>query len=93
MSDNVHAPPDLDDEAAMADLLQKAGRRPEVPEWDHAVVKAAAKKAWRKKVAGRSHRRFYLAGGLLAAAASLVLVFGPLLRSPVEVASQVAVHR
>lgn len=56
-------------------LIEMAGRRPEVPEEDLAIIKAAAREAWQAKLRSREARRFgatrvrvlALAAGLLVA--------------------------
>ena len=58
-------------------LLQLAGHRPPIPEWDTAVVKRAARAEWQKKVTSRRRRTLYRrVGGFLAAAAVLLVALG-----------------
>lgn len=70
------APPP--DEDALARLLRAAGHRPPVPGDDAEIIRTAALFEWRRKVKARARRSRYLrAGGLLAAAALVLLVVGP----------------
>lgn len=64
-------------EAEIQSLLAGAGRRPEVPERDLAVIRAAARAEWQELVAGR-RKRGVVARRLvpLTAAAGLLLVLG-----------------
>ncbi len=64
------------DDAAVARLLRLAGHRPEVPAFDAAKVKRAARAEWRRAARAERRRSYLLRGGagLLAAAALVLLV-------------------
>lgn len=62
------------EEEEVRDLLVEAGPRPEVPAWDLATIKAAARREWGDMVAeGHERKRLVRGSGALALAASLVL--------------------
>ncbi len=73
------------DDAAVARLLRLAGHRPAVPAQDAAVVKQAARAEWLRTVKAERRRTLAYrgAGGLLAAAALVLLVMGTDLRQRV----------
>ncbi len=64
------------DDASIARLLRLAGHRPEVPAFDAAKVKRAARAEWQRAVKADRRRSYLLRGGagLLAAAALVLLV-------------------
>ncbi len=70
------------DDAAVARLLRLAGHRPAVPTRDAEIVKQAARAQWLRAVAARRRGTFAYrgAGGLLAAAALVLLVLNTDLR-------------
>ncbi len=72
------------DDAAVARLLRLAGHRPAVPAADTEIVRQAARARWLRAVRAQARRRFLYrgAGGLLAAAALVLLVLNTGLLDP-----------
>jgi hypothetical protein len=62
-------------EEEIHELLEQAGRRPEIPTTDFRIIKAAAKAEWQQLVESkRSHKRWWELPTPLSAAAGILLV-------------------
>ena len=85
MSEQEYGPRRIEDRSdptddSIARLLRTAGGRPPIPVADAEIVRAAARAEWQRTVRVERWKKRTIYGGLLAAAAVLLLVVSPSLR-------------